>query len=120
MARRPCRLARRTVERYVTSFRRAGFRLIAFSECAPRPERFGDEEAELARRKRIPCSCCSREGVLDGPCGTRGPRTPSEERWLVGRWRREAGSCDVKLAHAALTPAAFVERDAPAPRQEPR
>ena len=44
----------RTVERYVASFQSAGFRLTALSECAPRPERFGDEHDELARRRRIP------------------------------------------------------------------
>jgi SAM-dependent methyltransferase len=44
----------RTVERYVASFQRAGFRLTALSECAPRPERLGDEDEELARRMRIP------------------------------------------------------------------
>jgi SAM-dependent methyltransferase len=44
----------RTVERYVASFQRAGFRLTVLSECAPRPERFGDEDEELARRMRIP------------------------------------------------------------------
>jgi SAM-dependent methyltransferase len=44
----------RTVERYIASFQRAGFRLSALSECAPRRERFGDEDAELAHRRRIP------------------------------------------------------------------
>jgi SAM-dependent methyltransferase len=44
----------RTVERYVASLQRAGFRLTALSECAPRPERFGDEYDELDRRRRIP------------------------------------------------------------------
>jgi SAM-dependent methyltransferase len=44
----------RTVERYVSSFQRAGFRVTALSECAPRPERFGDALAEHARRRRIP------------------------------------------------------------------
>jgi SAM-dependent methyltransferase len=44
----------RTVERYLSSFQRAGFRVTALSECAPRPERFGDELAELERRRRIP------------------------------------------------------------------
>jgi SAM-dependent methyltransferase len=44
----------RTVERYVSSFQRAGFRLTALSECEPRPERFGGEDDELARRRRIP------------------------------------------------------------------
>jgi SAM-dependent methyltransferase len=44
----------RTVERYVGSLQGAGFRLTALSECEPRPERFGDEPDELARRSRIP------------------------------------------------------------------
>jgi hypothetical protein len=44
----------RTVEQYVASFQRAGFRLTALSECPPRPERFGDDVEELARRRRIP------------------------------------------------------------------
>jgi SAM-dependent methyltransferase len=44
----------RTVERYVCSLQRAGFRLTALSECEPRPERFGDEHEELSRRRRIP------------------------------------------------------------------
>ena len=45
----------RTVEAYVAAFGRAGFRLTALSECAPRPERFGgDDDAELARRRRMP------------------------------------------------------------------
>jgi SAM-dependent methyltransferase len=44
----------RTVERYLSSFQRAGFRVTALSECAPRPERFGDELAERERRRRIP------------------------------------------------------------------
>jgi hypothetical protein len=44
----------RTVEGYVAAFGRAGFRLTALSECAPRPERFGGDDAELARRRRIP------------------------------------------------------------------
>jgi SAM-dependent methyltransferase len=44
----------RTVEGYVAAFRRAGFRLTALSECAPRPERFGGDYDELARRSRIP------------------------------------------------------------------
>ena len=44
----------RTVERYVASFQLAGFRVTTLSECAPRPERFGDEHDELAHRRRIP------------------------------------------------------------------
>ena len=44
----------RTVERYVASFQAAGFRLTTLSECPPRPERFGDQHDELARRTRMP------------------------------------------------------------------
>jgi SAM-dependent methyltransferase len=44
----------RTVEDHVASLIRAGFELTRLSECPPRPERFGDDAAELARRRRIP------------------------------------------------------------------
>jgi SAM-dependent methyltransferase len=44
----------RTVEQYVATFQRAGFRLTALSECPPRPERFADDREELARRRRVP------------------------------------------------------------------
>ena len=44
----------RTVESYVTALQEAGFALTALRECAPRPERFAGDEAELARRRRIP------------------------------------------------------------------
>ena len=44
----------RTVGEYVTSFLGAGFTLTALSECAPRPERFAGDAAELTRRSRIP------------------------------------------------------------------
>jgi hypothetical protein len=54
VARRPCGLHYRTVEQYVASFQRVGFRLTALSGCPPRPERFGDDVGELVRRRRIP------------------------------------------------------------------
>jgi SAM-dependent methyltransferase len=44
----------RTVEGYVAALQAAGFGLEALRECAPRRERFGDAEAEYARRSRIP------------------------------------------------------------------
>lgn len=44
----------RTIEQYVASFQRAGFRLTTLSECPPRRERFGDDQAECGRRMRIP------------------------------------------------------------------
>ncbi len=44
----------RTIEDYVAALRRAGFTLTALRECAPRRERFGEDEAEFARRSRIP------------------------------------------------------------------
>jgi hypothetical protein len=44
----------RTIEQYVEALRRAGFRLRRLSECAPVPERFEGDAAELARRRRIP------------------------------------------------------------------
>ena len=44
----------RTIEQYVRAMQRAGFRLTALSECAPRVERFAGDESELARRRRIP------------------------------------------------------------------
>lgn len=44
----------RTIEQYVLGMQRAGFRLTALSECAPRVERFAGDDAELARRHRIP------------------------------------------------------------------
>lgn len=44
----------RTIEQYVLAVQRAGFRLTALSECAPRAERFAGDDAELARRRRIP------------------------------------------------------------------
>ena len=44
----------RTVEAYVAALQDAGFDLVALRECAPRPERFAGDEAELARRRRIP------------------------------------------------------------------
>ena len=44
----------RTVEGYVAALQAAGFDLVAVRECAPRRERFGDDEAEYARRGGIP------------------------------------------------------------------
>ncbi len=43
----------RTIERYVSELRDAGFELINLRECEPRRELF-DDAAELARRRRIP------------------------------------------------------------------
>ncbi len=44
----------RTVEDHLAALRRAGFELTALRECPPRRERFGGDEAEYARRRRIP------------------------------------------------------------------
>lgn len=44
----------RTVEQYVGGITGAGFNLTALRECAPEPSRFGGDEAELARRRRVP------------------------------------------------------------------
>ena len=44
----------RTVEDHVAALWRAGFELTALRECPPRRERFGGDEAEYARRRRIP------------------------------------------------------------------
>jgi SAM-dependent methyltransferase len=44
----------RTVEQYVVGFQNAGFALTALSECAPRRDRFASDDAEYARRRRIP------------------------------------------------------------------
>lgn len=44
----------RTTEDHVASLLRAGFRLDSLSECEPVRERFGDDEAEHARRRRVP------------------------------------------------------------------
>jgi hypothetical protein len=38
----------------VDALRRAGFALIAVRECAPSAERFGADDAEFARRQRVP------------------------------------------------------------------
>ncbi len=53
----------RTVEHYVLALQRAGFRLTALSECAPRAERFAGDDVELARRRRIPLFL-----LLSGDC----------------------------------------------------
>jgi hypothetical protein len=45
---------RRTIEAYVAALQDASFDLVALRECEPRRERFGGDEAELARRRRIP------------------------------------------------------------------
>ena len=44
----------RTIEAYVAALQGAGFALTALRECPPRRERFEGDEAELARRSRIP------------------------------------------------------------------
>jgi SAM-dependent methyltransferase len=44
----------RTVEDHLGALRRADFELTALRECPPRRERFGGDEAEYARRRRIP------------------------------------------------------------------
>ncbi|WP_396134430.1 class I SAM-dependent methyltransferase [Arthrobacter oryzae] len=44
----------RTVEQYVGAITGAGFNLTALSECEPVPGRFGGDESELARRRRVP------------------------------------------------------------------
>ena len=44
----------RTVEDHLAALRRAGFELTSLRECPPRRERFGGDEAEYARRCRIP------------------------------------------------------------------
>ena len=43
----------RTVEQYVTAFTSAGFGLTALRECAPVPERFEGDDAELDRRRQV-------------------------------------------------------------------
>jgi SAM-dependent methyltransferase len=44
----------RTIEQYVGAVTGAGFNLTALRECEPEPGRFGGDEAELARRRRVP------------------------------------------------------------------
>jgi SAM-dependent methyltransferase len=44
----------RTIEEYVDALTGAGFTLTALRECKPEPGRFGGDEAELARRRRVP------------------------------------------------------------------
>ncbi|WP_327084939.1 class I SAM-dependent methyltransferase [Nonomuraea sp. NBC_01738] len=44
----------RTIEEQVAALTGAGFALTALRECAPRPERFHGNQAELARRRRVP------------------------------------------------------------------
>lgn len=44
----------RTIEDYVTAILETGFTLANLRECPPDPTRFGDEPAELRRRRRIP------------------------------------------------------------------
>jgi SAM-dependent methyltransferase len=44
----------RTIEAYVAALQDASFDLVALRECEPRRERFGGDEAELARRRRVP------------------------------------------------------------------
>ncbi|MDQ0677163.1 SAM-dependent methyltransferase [Arthrobacter pascens] len=44
----------RTTEQYVGAISGAGFNLTAMRECEPEPGRFGGDEAELARRRRVP------------------------------------------------------------------
>jgi SAM-dependent methyltransferase len=44
----------RTIEQYVAAVVGTGFTLTALSECEPEAARFGGDEAELARRRRVP------------------------------------------------------------------
>lgn len=44
----------RTVEDYVSALLGAGFTLTSLRECAPRRERFKDDDGEFERRRRIP------------------------------------------------------------------
>jgi SAM-dependent methyltransferase len=44
----------RTIEQYVGALAGAGFSLAALRECEPEPGRFGGDEAELTRRRRVP------------------------------------------------------------------
>ena len=44
----------RSVETQVDALRQAGFALIGVRECAPRTECFGTDDAEFARRQRVP------------------------------------------------------------------
>ncbi|MDQ5861738.1 MAG: hypothetical protein M3536_05695 [Actinomycetota bacterium] len=44
----------RTIEQYVGALTGAGFSLSALRECEPEPDRFGGDEAELSRRRRVP------------------------------------------------------------------
>ncbi|WP_309108260.1 ATP-binding protein [Arthrobacter sp.] len=44
----------RTIEQYVGAINGAGFNLTALRECEPEPGRFGGDEAELVRRRRVP------------------------------------------------------------------
>lgn len=44
----------RTIEQYVGAVIGAGFTLAALRECEPEPGRFGGDEAELERRRRVP------------------------------------------------------------------
>ena len=44
----------RTIEDYLNALQGAGFALTALRECPPRRERFDGDEAEFARRSRIP------------------------------------------------------------------
>ena len=44
----------RTIEQYVGALVGAGFILTALRECEPEPSRFGGDEAELTRRRRVP------------------------------------------------------------------
>lgn len=44
----------RTISQYVGAVVGTGFTLTALSECEPEPARFDGDEAELARRRRVP------------------------------------------------------------------
>lgn len=44
----------RTIEQYLGAINGAGFNLTVLRECEPEPGRFGGDEAELARRRRVP------------------------------------------------------------------
>lgn len=44
----------RTIEAYISALQGAGFALTALSECPPQRERFDGDDAEFARRSRMP------------------------------------------------------------------
>ncbi len=44
----------RTIEQYFQALTSAGFQVTSLRECEPQQERFDNDEAEYARRRRIP------------------------------------------------------------------